>query len=476
MIVALKKPSEYFKKDIITDNNSDEGITNRTSELNTFSDAFELFKSNLSKISTISEFSHTLENYQLNIEKINYLSDKIEDIKEEIGTLLKKEDLDHAMMSQLIFVEESLHDVSKYKQLIVNSKRKTESKLENFDRDIIFLKNLVENNFRESNYTKEELEKKITDLEVKIIRNESYLKTQNKNFEDIQENIESFIQKFNIQEICKQNNRLGKKIKYLEELFDKFSEREILTEGMLNEPPSVGNKDPLTPLDQNYVTFEQLQQHYRLFINRLQQQLATFGGGGETKLKYLDDIVGIATNAPAYDTRYLKYDHTTEKFVFSPIDTDNVSTRSITVFENDVPFSFQQAFSRTTNSTNPTSIHNSLSSLKYSTVEYTIQAIKINDVVTDDIVTTKIVCVNDTVNINSTEVYSVSIGSTFVSYDINISNGHINLVAIPTSLAVIVYNVSYNAISRPISDFIISTENNEVLISEEGNTIQIEVS
>jgi hypothetical protein len=33
-----------------------------------------------------------------------------------------------------------------------------------------------------------------------------------------------------------------------------------------------------------------------LFINRVQQQLSTLGGGGETRLKYLDDIVSWEFN------------------------------------------------------------------------------------------------------------------------------------------------------------------------------------
>jgi len=92
-----------------------------------------------------------------------------------------------------------------------------------------------------------------------------------------------------------------------------------LQEGLLNQPPETVTTDPLTPLDQNFVTIEDLNKHYNLFINRIQEQIATVGGGGETKLKYLDDVVGIATNASAYDGKYLKYDHTLGKFVFETV-------------------------------------------------------------------------------------------------------------------------------------------------------------
>jgi hypothetical protein len=114
------------------------------------------------------------------------------------------------------------------------------------------------------------------------------------------------------------NHKLLKKIKYLEEVFERFNEQ-TLTEGLLNEPPEVKNSDPLTPLDRNFVTLDHLQQHYRLFINRIQQQLSTLGGGGETRLKYLDDIVGIATNSSAYDGKFLKYNHSIGKFEFDAV-------------------------------------------------------------------------------------------------------------------------------------------------------------
>ena len=66
--------------------------------------------------------------------------------------------------------------------------------------------------------------------------------------------------------------------------------RKNLTEGLLNEPPEVKNSDPLTPLNQNFVTVKQLNDHYQLFINRIQQQMSTIGGGGAGTFADLDDI------------------------------------------------------------------------------------------------------------------------------------------------------------------------------------------
>jgi len=456
--VVLKKPSDYFKKEkTIIDNGVLELV--KAPELNTFSDSFESFKDNLSKIEILSEFSETLDNYRVNIDKVNYLSEKVEDIQTEVQTLLKKEDLDRVMMSQLLVVEQSIRDVQskvkgineknlaeirldvsgltesvnqflkievpqykrliidselrndnrfskleenvnqtlenigefvdnkyqeltenlqginkqslagilqdfkvlgnivrefkeqdipKYNGLIVETERKTENKLNDFQKkldeslfsilekvrliegdntdlidiinckidDVNQLSKQVKFTEQSTEDYKNTIKRKVSDLEVNIIRNETHIRVQNKNLEAIQEEVKQTLGKINLEELENQNHKLGKKIKYLEEIFEKFSEKEILTENIIVEPPSTDNKDPLTPLDKNFVTLDQLQDHYRLFINRIQQQLSTIGGGGETRLKYLDDIVGIATNAGAYDGKFLKYDHGIGKFEF----------------------------------------------------------------------------------------------------------------------------------------------------------------
>ena len=612
--MALKKPLDYFKKNVASVNNSVKELP-KTPELNTFSDAFESFKNNLNKIEVLSEFTETLDNYRLNVERVNHLSEKVEDIQEEITNLLSKEDLDRAMMSQLIVVEQSIRDVQskvkgineknlteirldvsnltesvneflqvdvpKYKKLIVDSElrtdnrftelednvnetlesigefvsdkyqelteslqgineqslsgileefkildenfiklkeeipkykgfiieteRKNESRLEEFNellnqtvdnllekinsvegnktnliktvndkiQEFTQLRNFIQDDLISSEETRNDLKKKVTNLEVNIIRNESHIRNQNKNLEQIQEDVKSTIQKLNIDELERQNHKLGKKIKYLEEVFEKFSEREILTENIVVEPPSTKTKDPITPLNQNFVTLDQLQQHYRLFINRIQQQLATLGGGGETRLKYLDDIVGIATNASAYDGKFLKYNHSIQKFEFN---NDNISTQSISIIDSGSSnlysgevVSLQKSHVVITQSTSPTSIHKSIPVQNYATVEYLIQATK--DLNVD---TRKILVVTDKTFINKTEIHSVSIGSTFVDYDLNIEDGYVNLVATATTSSKIVYSILYTAIARPQLYYELTDENGNSILTESGNILIVE--
>ena len=94
------------------------------------------------------------------------------------------------------------------------------------------------------------------------------------------------------------------------------TEQKNLSEGLLNEPPSDkeslgGKSDPLTPMDQKFATLDDLANHYRLFINRIQQQISTIGGGGAGFIKDLDDvdISGLADNF------ILQYDATNSKWL-----------------------------------------------------------------------------------------------------------------------------------------------------------------
>lgn len=77
--------------------------------------------------------------------------------------------------------------------------------------------------------------------------------------------------------------------------------------GLFSEPSDVKQKsDPLTPLDQNFVTLDELQKHYRLFLSRIQQQLSSLGGGGETNLAFMVLPVKSVTSS-SYTVTYRDY-------------------------------------------------------------------------------------------------------------------------------------------------------------------------
>ena len=61
-------------------------------------------------------------------------------------------------------------------------------------------------------------------------------------------------------------------------------------------------------------------------LEYLKNLISAQGGGGETRLQYLDDIVGVATNLNEYDGKFLKVDVTTygQKFRFAEVESAGV--------------------------------------------------------------------------------------------------------------------------------------------------------
>jgi hypothetical protein len=240
---------------------------------------------------------------------------------------------------------------------------------------------------KEVGYFEENISNKVKDLEVNIVINEKHIKDIKKSVYDVLDNLKLDL-------IEEKSQELTEKISHVERILEKFNEKTLLNEGLLNEPPEIKTKDPLTPLDQNFVTLDQLQSHYRLFINRIQQQLSTIGGGGETRLEFLDDVDRTSAKNDGYvlayqastgkfigtssgstligltdvdssnlgDGRFLRYDASTSDFTFAPVSATNLE-----LIAGDI-----QSGILTTNSTNQAVVM-SISASTYRSVQYQVQ-------------------------------------------------------------------------------------------------------
>ena len=243
---------------------------------------------------------------------------------------------------------------------------------------------------KEVGYFEENISSKVKDLEVNIVVNEKHIK-------DIQNSVYEVLDNLKLDLIEEKSKELTDKIFQIESILEKFNEQSVLNEGLLNEPPNIKNSDPLTPLDQNYVTLSQLQEHYRIFINRIQQQLSTIGGGGAVRLDDLDDVDRNSAKTDGYvlayqastgkfigtsvsggsgtligltdvdssnlgDGRFLRYDASTSDFTFAPVSATNLE-----LIAGDI-----QSGVLTTTSTSPAIIA-SISASTYRSVQYQIQ-------------------------------------------------------------------------------------------------------
>ena len=304
-----------------------------------------------------------LEEIQESIPEVKYYDEDVKKLKEQIISV--KESI--PIVPEVKYYDE---DVKKLKEQIISVKESIPivPEVKYYDEELKSLNEEIQ-----------ELYKKV--LSIKIPNQDEYIK-------EIDELYSSFEEK---------NHRLLEKINYLEEVFNKFNEKTILNEGLLNEPPTVKTSDPLTPLDQNFVTLDQLQNHYRTFINRIQQQLSTLGGGGETRLEFLDDVDRNSAKTDGYvlayqastgkfigtssgggggtligltdvdssnlgDGRFLRYDASTSDFTFAPVSATNLE-----LIAGDI-----QSGILTTNSTSA-AIVMSISASTYRSVHYQVQ-------------------------------------------------------------------------------------------------------
>jgi len=190
-------------------------------------------------------------------------------------------------------------------------------------------KKLKKSILSEQNKLKQSLQKEIESINEKSVKaDESILKF----FTDLKETVDTLPEvKYYDKDVSRIDEdilSIREELKEISQLASliKTEQTQLKENYLLNEPSSekqtVGDQtDPLTPLDQKFATLDDLSKHYRLFINRITTQLATLGGGGEVNLRYLDDIVGIATNLSAYDGMYLGIDvsNSSQPFVFSPV-------------------------------------------------------------------------------------------------------------------------------------------------------------
>lgn len=337
-----------------------------------------------SSLKNESDIKRLTENIENNILKVNQT---VLDLEKKVN--LEKDTIDETLNSKISeiesFISESKNEISSisntYENLYKDFKNREISenkKLEKYsDRLDIFsekITNLEENLTKdvsdlqsnldisttkyydilknEVGYFEQNILDKVKDLEINFVRNEKHI-------QDAKDTLKETLSKIKIDDIEKKNNQLLEKISHLESILEKFDEKKLLTED-LTDPPSTKNSDPLTPLNKDYVTLKDLQDHYRIFINRVQMQLASIGGGGAGFVKDLADVsfdestgqnkllifngtdwVGIASTALSGgsstlvglsdvdstnlgDGRFLRYNASTSEFTFAPVSASNL--------------------------------------------------------------------------------------------------------------------------------------------------------
>jgi hypothetical protein len=132
--------------------------------------------------------------------------------------------------------------------------------------------------------------------------------------QEVDELVSTSFDDFFVKPLIEEVKPKKKKVKKPTPKIEHIKEETTLIEkslGILAEPTTIKNEDPLTPLNQNFMTVDAFQKHYHLFLTRIQQQLSTIGGGGETRLEFLDDV---NRNSVKVNNKFLRYNSLTKKW------------------------------------------------------------------------------------------------------------------------------------------------------------------
>ena len=320
------------------------------------------------------------------------------------------------------------------------------------------------------NETKQNIEKQISELDNKSYESDKNLKGY---FEGLKEEIENLPEvKYyddNINELKSELKKdlfdLDKKYKdtalnitEIYKVVEEIKEQQENLEEIYNDRPLTPDPDlkqgddPLTPINQKFATLQDLAANYRLFVNRVEQQLYTIGGGGAGFIKDLDDVdfagittgsllmyeassekwVGIASTALGSSTltglsdvddsnlgdgRFLRYDATAGDFTFDPVSSTNLE-----LIGGDI-----QGGILTTTSTSAATVI-SVSASTYRSVNYQLQIVQ-----GTNYNRTTINVIHDGTNAYMSEYGTINQPTGIATFGADISSGALRLLGYPSS-------------------------------------------
>ena len=246
--------------------------------------------------------------------------------------------------------------------------------------------------------------------------------------------------------------------------------QEVLKEEIVNnrpiapDPKEKQGDDPLTPTDQKFATLQDLAANYRLFVNRVEQQLYTIGGGGAGFIKDLDDVtfdatnndlliyqsatskwVGIASTSLGSSTltglddvddsnlgdgRFLRYNATEEEFTFEPVSATNLE-----LIAGDI-----QSGILTTSATGQATVM-SISASTYRSASYQIQAVQ-----GSNYNMTTINVIHDGTNTYMNEFGTLNQPTGIATFSTDINSGALRLLGYPSSSSSTTFKVIFTAL------------------------------
>ena len=464
-IATLPQP-KYYEDDLSSLKEDIENVKN----------SIPTFPKWVNEVNEVPDFSWIGKTFSVIDDDFIKVTDRIDVLRETVDYNLKElsEDIDKKRFEGKVELntksEEIENKIQEEKDKIWKELRESSLKIWEYHKEFKDDdKKLKKQILGEYNSLKQSLSDKINQFNENSVKTDKLLLNY---FEDLKKEIS------NIPEIKYYDDEIRKVSREIKEIRNLVSAikleqkviQESLEEGLLNEPPDEkesvgGQEDPLTPMDQKFATLDDLAVHYRLFINRIQQQIATIGGGGAGFIKDLDDVtfdagigtnklliynvskwVGIASTALSGTTslveltdvddsnlgdgRFLRYDASAEEFTFEPVSATNLE-----LIAGDI-----QSGILTTTSTDASAVM-TISASTYRSVNYQIQVTR-----GTNYNMTTINVIHDGTDTYMTEYGTINQPVGIATFSSDISGGSLRLIGHPSSSSDTTFKVIFTAL------------------------------
>ena len=421
------------------------------------------------EVNEVPDFSWIGKTFSVIDDDFVKVEDHLKDLKTKFDSNLEEltENLDLKDFEKRVEIEELNTAKDKIYKELKEAAIKIWSHHDEFKDDDRKLKKSV---LSKLNETKQNIEKQISELDNKSYESDKNLKGY---FEGLKEEIENLPEvKYyddNINELKSELKKdlfdLDKKYKdtalnitEIYKVVEEIKEQQENLEEIYNDRPLTPDPDlkqgddPLTPINQKFATLQDLAANYRLFVNRVEQQLYTIGGGGAGFIKDLDDVdfagittgsllmyeassekwVGIASTALGSSTltglsdvddsnlgdgRFLRYDATAGDFTFDPVSSTNLE-----LIGGDI-----QGGILTTTSTSAATVI-SVSASTYRSVNYQLQIVQ-----GTNYNRTTINVIHDGTNAYMSEYGTINQPTGIATFGADISSGALRLLGYPSS-------------------------------------------
>ena len=274
----------------------EDDLTSIRDEIVLLRESIPVFPKWVNEVNEVPDFSWIGKQFSVIDDDFIKAKDNVDSVRNKINEEVRQlsEDLEVKRF-------ESKTEIKELTKNFTETKKKIYEELRTAAVGILDIKHAFKN---DDNLLKKQMMSKYNSLKLSVDEHVKNFNKENKEskelysgyFESLTEEINNLPEvKYYEEDIKNIREEFNKGLDSLKILVEEIKgKQEVLKEEVAARPiqpdPSEDNVDPLTPTDQNFATHEDLAKHYKLFINRIQQQLYTIGGGGAGFIKDLDDV------------------------------------------------------------------------------------------------------------------------------------------------------------------------------------------